>query len=130
MNEPTTSITIATGSVALTGAVLGLQYDALLLGLLGGLVALQHLGPMSRTAMAASLAAAAVFAAAMSPVAVGAAAEYAPWTAKLKPDVARIALAFGLGLASQTIVPAALAALRALLGRFGGGQGGGQGGAK
>ena len=62
--------------------------------------------------------------------AVGAAAEYVPWTAKLKPDNARIALAFGLGLASQTIVPAALAALRALLGHCGGGQGGGQGGAK
>ena len=73
MTDPTTSasITIATGSVALGGAVLGLQYDALLLGLLGGLIALQHLGPMTRWAIASSLAAAAIFAAALSPIAVG-----------------------------------------------------------
>lgn len=120
MTEPTSSsITIATGSVALSGAVLGLQYDALLLGLFGGLVALQHLGPMTRGAMASSLAAASIFAAAVSPVAIGAAAEYAPWTARLAPTAARVAAAFLLGLAAQTVIPLAIATLRMLASRFG-----------
>lgn len=120
MTAPTaSSITIATGSAALTGAVFGLQYDALLHGLLGGLIALQHLGTMRRSAVVASLATAVIIAGALAPVAVAAAAEYAPWTAKIPPTPARIACALLLGLTCQTLIPLMFAGIRTLAAKFG-----------
>jgi hypothetical protein len=64
MAEPSSTtaggIAVATGLVTLTGSFLGLQYDALLFGLFGGLVSLMHVSVGTPRRMAGTLATAAL----------------------------------------------------------------------
>lgn len=116
MAEPVSStvsgITVATGAITLTGSIFGLQYDALLIGLFGGLIALMHL-PGNAVASkvrqvlstSGSLFTAAVMGALFSPVASAAALDYLNFTKALGPDVLRLAMACALGLISKVAIP-------------------------
>lgn len=105
MAEPASStvgIAIAADTITLTGSILGVQYDALLAGLAGGLVSLSYLPPMRGPQIAGWFA----------PVASVTAANYFPFLSSAGESGIRIAAAAGLGLCAQVIIPAAFAWLR------------------
>lgn len=113
MAEPsstTTGIAIAAGTITLTGSIVGLQYDALLFGLVGGLISLMHLPPDSpalRTwlRIALSLFAAAFLAALLSPIAPPVIYEIGEWTAKIPHEGLRLGAAGVIGLSAQLAIP-------------------------
>lgn len=115
MPEPNaTAAAAATGGMAatITGSVLGLAYDALLGGLLGGLLSLMYLAPMPVPRMAASLAGAALAGGAFGPVALAAGAHYLPWLAGVGAGPLRMAAAIAVGLVAQVAIPAGLEFVR------------------
>ena len=116
--EPSSSavaggIVIATGTVTLTGSFLGLQYDALLFGLCGGMFSLMFLPPDSPTlrstrSTACMLIAAAFFGALLSPAAAPIVHSAADWTSKIPAESLRLAAAGVIGLVFQFAVPLGL----------------------
>lgn len=115
MPEPNaTAAAAATAGISATlaGSVLGLGYDALLGGLLGGLVALMHQPPQELRRQAVSLAGAILAGALWGPLAVAAGLAYLPWLAAMPGEALRIAAAAGLGLVAQAAIPAGLAWIR------------------
>lgn len=119
MSEPTTgAYAVAVGTVTITGSFLGLQYDLLLVGLAGGLVAQSFMRQVSVVRMLVSIITSALVAGYVGPVLAAAIPEYVGWAAKI-PDQIRWCSAFVCGIGAQTIVPLALNQLRT---RFGGGK--------
>lgn len=123
MAEPTSStvaaIAATTGTIVLTGSLFGLQYDAMLMGLFGGLIALMHLpippaetkwGEVLHTAM--SLFSAAVLAGLFSPVAAPALAAGFEFLSKIPPTTLRLAAAGAIGLLAQVGIPVLFALVR------------------
>lgn len=82
MADPATSaaaIAIAAGTITLSGSAFGVQYDALLAGLAGGLVSLLYLPAMPALKMAGTVAGSGLLAGYFAPViAVAARGESAP----------------------------------------------------
>jgi hypothetical protein len=116
MAEPTVSgaaaaMAYATGTITITGSFLGLQYDLLLVGMAGGLVALSMFEQTTRVKMAFSVFTSALLAGYIAPVLNVAAIEYFPWTMKAG-DALRWFCAFGAGLFGQTLVPLVIKFLR------------------
>lgn len=110
MAEPMTSTTAGAGAMALTlsGSVLGIQYDALTLALLGGLVALMWLQPMSHFRKFACVATSALFGGVSAPIGAAAALNFFEWMQAVPSITVRMAAAFALGLCAQTLLPALL----------------------
>jgi hypothetical protein len=95
--------------MTLTGSIFGMQWDALLIGFFGGLIALQHIGPMTKRTLAGTLFAACVLAGYFSPIVSAAIVEYMAWTSKLPLDVLRRAAALRPSASpAPTIVPMTL----------------------
>lgn len=121
MSEPASgtvgSVALATGSITLTGAIFGLNYDALLCGLFGGLISLMHLEMQSKYQTFVSLAAASVSGAMFSPVAVAAGLNYADWLAKVSPENLRMAAAGAIGVFGQPLIPVVLRLLKSRAGK-------------
>ena len=109
MSEPASSavtgITIAAGAVTLTGSIFGLQYDALLFGLLGGLISLMHLEPAGKGKTAAILASAAILGALFAPVLVAVALDYMGFLKAVATDILRLGSAASIGLTAQIVIP-------------------------
>lgn len=110
MAEPNSSavagVAIATGAITLSGSVLGLQADALLFGLFGGLLWLMHESkPMSKARMAGTLAAAALVAGMGAPIAIAWLLDSFPWVATVPREALRDACAAGVGFAAQWLLP-------------------------
>lgn len=124
MAEPTSNaaagIAIATGAVTITGSVFGLQYDALLFGLFGGLLSLMHLDAMSLKRTVATLASAAITGALFAPVAVGFAQGSVDWIAKVPAQPLRLGCALLIGCFLQAIVQLVLAWLKGRAKQYGG----------
>lgn len=117
MTEPATNavagIAIATGAITLTGSFLGLQFDALLFGLAGGLFSLMYLPPMgSRWRLAGTLGAASMIGAIAAQVALPYAFDTFPLLLKVGSDVVRPAIACGVGLVLQVVIPILLALVK------------------
>ncbi|KQW97145.1 hypothetical protein ASC94_10160 [Massilia sp. Root418] len=116
MAEPASStvgVAIAAGTITLTGSILGVQYDALLAGLAGGLVSLSYLPPMSPVRIAGSVAGSSLIGGWFAPLASITAANYFPFISGAGETAVRIAAAATLGLCAQVLIPAAFAWLRA-----------------
>jgi hypothetical protein len=122
MTDPATPYTITIGVIAVTGSIFGMQADALLVGLLGGFVALRYAGTLTIWGLVGSLTTAVILAGALSPVANAAALHYADWLAPSK-DAVRLACAFVLGLTAQVVLPISLKILRKRFGVDGDGSG-------
>lgn len=117
MPEPavsTASITIAASTITLSGSVFGVQYDALLAGLVGGLVSLTYLPAMPLLKMAGTVAGSALLAGFFAPVLAAAGLHFFPWLQAVG-DMLRLAGAAALGLGAQVLVPAGLKRLRTLV---------------
>lgn len=116
MAEPASSsgvgVAIAAGTITFTGSVLGVQYDALLAGFFGGLMALSYLPPMTRWRIAGSVATSSLLAGVSAPVIVFAVASGVPWLAKVVAslgDFARLPVAVVVGLFAQPLISLGLA---------------------
>lgn len=113
MADPATNtcagIAAATGAITLCGSIFGLQYDALLFGLFGGLISLMHLGPMGIMRLASTLGSAALLGALFGPAAVAAAAASWAWVAAVPPTAGRLGAALTVGLFAQAVIPLVLA---------------------
>lgn len=129
MTEPSSSVAAWLAGAATAGAVLGLQYDALVPGLLGGLMALSFAAPTTRMRMAIAVATSTVLAGYGAPVA---AVLLMQWLPPTDTQAARALSAVAIGLLAQQIVTAAqtivtsapgavVKAFTDLLGRFTGG---------
>ncbi|HYD58979.1 MAG TPA: hypothetical protein VEC35_01395 [Noviherbaspirillum sp.] len=114
MAEPASStvgVTIAAGTITLTGSILGVHYDALLAGFFGGLVSLSYLPSMPALKIAGTVASSSILAGFFAPVIAAAAVHYFPWLVGTGGGV-RMACAAGLGLTAQVLIPAGLNWLR------------------
>ena len=109
---------IAVGTITITGSFLGLQYDLLLVGTAGGLVALSMMPQTSRIKMALTVITSAIVAGYGGPLAAAWASDTFLWTAKTG-DALRWFSAFAVGVSAQTIVPVGLRFLANLGNRFG-----------
>ena len=110
MAEPTTptvaGVAAAAGAITLTGSFIGLQLDALVLGLCGGLISLMFLPAMAPLRVAGTLFTAAVTGAAASPFAPAAAAEYAKFLVATGTTPLRLAAALAIGILAQFAIAA------------------------
>lgn len=111
-SNTTAGIALATGAITITGSIVGLQFDALLFGLFGGLVSLMHLEPMSKFKMAGTLATASLMGAMGAPIVLAVELQYLAWLKVVSPDVLRLSGAFALGLAAQILIPLFLALVK------------------
>lgn len=119
MAEPSSTtasgIAIATGVVGLTGSIVGLQFDALLFGLFGGLISLMHMPPESGLKMAGTLATAALLGAVCSQFAplivhnLGSMHAALAWTKSIPADPVRLGASLAVGIVAQVAIPWALA---------------------
>ena len=127
MAEPVHSTTlagvaVATGTVTL-GTIMGLQADALLFGLFGGLVTMLLMGPIAAPAwllqglgvraativmLGATLGIAAFLAGVFSPVVVPVALDHLPGLAKVPAESLRLAASSAIGIVSQVLLPVLL----------------------
>ncbi len=109
MTEPhATGAAIAGAAITFSGSVIGMHFDALLAGFAGGLVALSFLpGPLSAGRVAATLLSSSLLAGFFAQLVAYGAFAYLPWTQPMG-DFMRVAAAGGLGIASQTLIPAVL----------------------
>lgn len=95
-------------AITLTGSILGMQYDALTIGLLGGLSALMHLPPIeSKLSKFWSVAASSIMGGLFSPLVAAAAVNFFPWVANLGDKPVQLASAFCIGLTAQVGIPVA-----------------------
>ena len=104
MAEPsTTSVAAFTvGTVSVVGTFLGMHYDALLLGLLGGLIMLARQREATRLIAFSSVTLSTLLAGAMSPVAASVVVAY---TTAMTLDEARISCAALIGCGWQSMAP-------------------------
>lgn len=119
MAEPASStvgIAIAAGTITLTGSILGLQYDFLMAGLFGGLVALSLAEQTSRMRMASSVAISALAAGYCTPVLVVIFHEYLIWSGKISHESLSLFCAAAIGVSAQTVLPVGLAWLKRRIG--------------
>lgn len=115
MAEPASSIVaIAAATITLSGSVIGLQYDALLAGLAGGLLSLLYLPSMPVLKIAGAVAGSALLAGFFAPVIAAAAQHFFPWLQTLG-DFLRLAGGAALGLGGQVLIPAGLRRLRSMV---------------
>ncbi|MPS27555.1 MAG: hypothetical protein E2576_10980 [Alcaligenaceae bacterium] len=106
MTEPSSGVAAWLAGAATAGAVLGLQYDALVPGLLGGLMALSFAAPTTRMRMALAVATSTVLAGYGAPVA---AVVLMQWLPPTDAPAARALSAVAIGLLAQQLVIAAQA---------------------
>ena len=108
MAEPSSTtaggIAVATGVITLTGSFFGLQYDALLFGLFGGLISLMHVTVGTPRRMAGTLATAALLGAVLSQFTPALVHEFA-MLSRVNPDHIRLATALAGGLFGQFGIP-------------------------
>lgn len=131
MSEPTSTAAgagIALGAVTITGTILGMHYDALLVGFIAALLALMHLPPdeaQPKTPLRvfAFVAAGSFVAGVFAPAAALAAADQIELLRKLEPGLLRIMAAAAIGAtlhlvlpAVRSMLPAVIERLRALIG--------------
>lgn len=116
MTEPHVTLggsALALGTVTLTGTVLGMHYDALIIGFVAALVATLHLPPRDGQARTPwrvfSLVAGASFLAGIfAPATAQAATAYLPWMAALGGDLLRITSAAVIGASANVAIPLAI----------------------
>lgn len=114
MPEPQTTAAslLAGGVITITGSILGMQYDALIGGFGGGLMALLHQPQMPRLRAIASVAASCFLGGAFAPVLTAASVSYLAWLASVNADLLRVAGAVGIGLFAQPMIPVAIRVLQ------------------
>lgn len=106
MAEPasTAGIALAAGAITVTGSILGVQYDALLLGFIGGLVILSFQPQKTLHAVFASLFTSSTLGGVLAPIVAQTMRHYINFL-DYTDDGVRMAAALVVGVSAQTIVP-------------------------
>jgi hypothetical protein len=112
MTEPTVSTAtagaIAAGAVTVTGSIFGLEYDALIFGLIGSLALVMHLPTATLLRTVGMVMLGALLSAGFSPMAVAAAIENFKWANTMPVLGLRMGCGIGLGLCIPAFIPLAL----------------------
>lgn len=119
MSGPTPStlgISIAAGAITLSGSILGLQYEYLMAGMFGGLMALSLAEPTTKWKMATVVATSSVMAGYGTPVAVAFAHTYAIWTTAISHESFSLFCSASIGISTHTAIPAFLSKAKKLIG--------------
>lgn len=120
MTDPTSSavtgLAVATGAVQVTGVILGLQYDLLLPGMLGGLIALSFADPTTRTRMAISVFTSTIMAAYGAPVMAAVLPAFFAFFDRVNQATLDSACACCIGIAAQTLAPVVLGRWKSKIG--------------
>lgn len=106
MTEPTSTAAAWLAGMTAAGAVLGLQPDTLLPGMLGGLVALSFAQPTSRARMAISVITSTIIAAYSAPVVAAVAMSWHEGMTTAGEGAVRALTACAIGVLTQHLVPA------------------------
>lgn len=115
MTEPTTAATtLSVTTLTVTGAILGMQYSLLLLGLLGVLLSLGIQERKNRLAAFSLVAISTLFSGALSPVAAAVVAKYFDLQANV--DEIRVGAAVLIGYGWQSIAPGLWSLIKQKLG--------------
>jgi len=108
VSEPTSTATaaaIAAGAITLTGSILGIHFDALLIGFVGTLSALSFQSESKLLKLASGMLLSTLCAGLLSPMGAAALWHLMPWLA-VSSDPLRIPIAGLLGMTSQLLFPA------------------------
>ena len=119
MSAPTPTsvgVSIAAGAITISGSILGLQYEYLMAGMFGGLVALSIAEPTSKWKMATTVASSSVMAGYATPVAVAFAHTYAVWTSAISYESFAIFCSASIGISTHTAIPAVLKWIKSFVG--------------
>lgn len=108
----------AAGMITITGGVFGMQFDTLIVGFLAGLVALSFQEKQSYWRMLSTVFSSSMLAGAFAPVWVAAALHYFPFLASIGAQSANVAASAAIGVVAQTLVPAVLERMKALVAIF------------
>ncbi len=111
MAEPHTVAGAGAMALTLSGSAFGIQYDALTIAMLGGLVALMGMQPMSHFRKFGCVFTSSLFGGVCAPIAMAAALNYFPWLGVANDMAVRMACAFFLGLSAQALIPALVSML-------------------
>lgn len=110
MSEPTSTATaaaIAAGAITLTGSILGINFDALLVGFVGTIAALSFQNASTLLRLASGILLSTLCAGSLSPLLANALFHFMPWLAA-SADPLRIPIAGLLGMTSQLLFPAVI----------------------
>ena len=103
---------VTTGAITVTGSILGLEYQLLLIGMFGGLIAVSFMEKTSRTRMAVSVATSALLAGYAAPVIAAVSVSQIPALAGVATEPLRLFCALLVGVCAQTLIPVTLGWLR------------------
>lgn len=106
MTDPAsiTGASLAAGAITLTGSILGVQFDALLMGFLGGLVVLSFLPKMTIKGVFWSLFSSSVLGGVLAPISSSTLYHFFTFLDSAGDSV-RMASALLIGVGAQTIIP-------------------------
>lgn len=113
MSPSVAGAAMAAGAITLTGSIFGMQYDALLFGLFGGLISLMHLPPMGMVRVVSTLFSASLMGAVFGPAGVAAAQANFAWVKAVPAEPARLGSALLIGLFLQALIQLAMRWLQA-----------------
>lgn len=119
--EPTSSgaaaAAAAAGAITITGSILGLEYQLLLIGMFGGLIAVSFLPQTTRARMAMSVATSALLAGYATPVVATLSVAQIPAMAGVATEKLSWFCALVIGVSAQTLIPIALGWMRKMGGQ-------------
>ena len=108
MAEPvtsTTGIALSVGTVTLVGSIFGMQFDALMFGLFGGLIMLSRITPKTRLEAFTTLIASVLIAGIIAPILAAWLSDTFQFLHKVKEDNLREAAALVIGAGWLTVLP-------------------------
>lgn len=109
----------AAGMMTITGGILGMQFDALVMGFLGGLIALSFQErQQGYLRMLSSVFSASILAGFGAPICVAIILHWVAFLSTVQDVALRCACAGGIGLVAQNIVPAILERLKNFIATF------------
>jgi len=99
-------------TIAFVGSVLGMQFDALTLGFIAGVIVLSFQAGQTFIKMVAGVFLSTLLAGSMAPLVSAAIVHYFPFAAEAGLPATRMACAVIIGVSAQTVLPAALKRLQ------------------
>jgi len=122
VSNTTAGIVLAASTISLTGSIFGVQYEALMWGMVGGLISLMYLEPKNPEAVKTPLrvfgvvAASSIFGGVFGPVASGLAVSQWPGLAALEPAL-RVGSPLSIGLLGHGAAPLIISFVNRLFGK-------------
>jgi len=104
--------------LTVTGGIFGMQFDALIIGFLAGLLALSFQEKTTYVRMLGAVFSSSLLAGCLSPILTALALHYLDFLSLVGAELLRIASAALIGLVTQTVIPIALRRLKSLIDNY------------